>query len=116
MVEKTIDATQKNAALQLQILDSLVSMGRMSRQEADQRSQEIVQTAAVPFSTDLQTLGALTTASGGDNASSIISSLLGLGALDQRGNVIATQNNSMDAQALGSVISYILNNHGSFGF
>lgn len=112
-----IDATQKNAALQLQILDSLVSMGRVSRQEADQRSAEILQTAGVPFETDLKTLNSLTTASNsGPSADSIINSLMQLGGLNQRGNVIQTQQNAQDAAAMGQVVGYILSHHADFGF
>jgi hypothetical protein len=111
-----IDQNTKNQQLQLQILSSLVDMGRMSRQEADQRSQQIVTTAALPFNTDLQTLAALTSASGGDNASSLISSLLGIGGLNLKGTEIANQNDQANSQAIGSVIGYILNNHSAFGF
>lgn len=111
-----IDATQKNAALQLQILDSLVSMGRMSRQEAEQRSLAIVQTAGIPFDTDLRTLGALTSASGGNDGGSAMSALLSLGGLNLRGSQIATDQNGQDAQAIGSVVGYILSHHQDFGF
>ncbi len=111
-----IDQAQKNAAMQLQILDSLVNMGRMSRQEADQRSLEIVQTAGIPFDTDLRTLSALSAAGGGDNASSLISSLMSLGGLNLRGNELASAQHGQDAQALGSVIGYILSHHSDFGF
>lgn len=112
-----IDQAQKNAQQQLQILDSLVTMGKMSRQEADQRSQEIVQTAGIPLSSDQSVLQSLNQSAGnGNDASSIIQSLLSLGQSNQRGTIIQNQNDQQNAAAMGQVIGYILNNHSAFGF
>lgn len=111
-----IDQVQKNAAMQLQILDSLVSMGRMSRQEAEQRSLAIVQTAGIPFDTDLRTLSALSGAAGGDNSSSLISSLLNIGGLNLKGAQIDAEQSGQDANAIGSVVGYIMAHHADFGF
>lgn len=111
-----IDQQTKNNQLQLTILSSLADMSRVNQQIADQRSQELVTTAAIPFNTDLQTLSALSSAGGGDNASSLISSLLGLGGLNLKGNAIAADQSGQDAQAIGSVIGYIMSHHAEFGF
>lgn len=111
-----IDQAQKNAAMQLQILDSLVNMGKMSRQEADLRSQQIVQTAGIPFDTDLRTLQAMTAAAGGQDASSLIASLTGLGKLNLTGTEMNNRNDAANAEMINTVVSYILNHHGSFGF
>lgn len=111
-----IDQVTKNNQLQLTILSSLADMSRVNQQIADQRSQEAVTTAAIPFNTDLQTLSALSSASGGDNASSLISSLMSLGQLNLNGSTIANQQGSADANAIGSVVGYIMAHHAEFGF
>lgn len=110
-----ITQAQQNAQQQLQILDSLVQMGRMSRQEADQRSQQIVQTAGIPFSTDTSLLGSLNSAAGGDQSSALINALMNLGSLNTRGTQIANQNSQDSSQALGAFLSYLLQSH-ALGF
>ena len=115
--QQGIDQTTKNQQMQMQILSSLSNMQNANNQTADQRSMELMQAAGMPFNTDLQTLQALTNAGGsGGDASSLISSLLGIGNLNQSGTSYANQQNGANSQAIGSVIGYILNNHSMFGF
>jgi hypothetical protein len=80
-----IDQNTKNQQLQLQILEFARDMGRMSRNEADQRSQQIVRPRGFR-STRICRRSRAHECVGRDNASSLISSLLNLGGLNLEGH------------------------------
>lgn len=107
---KAVAQKQANQAEQLQILDSLVTQGRMSRQEATSRANEILSTAAMPLSVDQQRLQMLLQASGEGqaNPSSILSNIMQLGQLTNQTNQINNQQGAANASTWAQIISYML--------
>lgn len=109
---KAVTQKQANQAEQLQILDSLVTQGRMSRQEATARSQEILADAAMPLSIDQQRLQMLLQASGEGtaNPSSILTNILQLGQLSNQTNALNNQQGAANASTWMQLMGYFLNN------